>query len=227
MKNHVASKHLKVYVAILASIAIPFVLTLSKITLPLAEPTYTPELSPYAYTYSLLIFTVPLLMFFWWLHRNPQYKIERKAYYWCIFGVFAFGSFLDFVFGYSFFYFPNRDAVIGLRLPSFSFETWSWVSGYLPIEEFGFYLLGAAYMISLYLWGVLFWFRRYNHTDHGAKCMELRGIVDWNFSAVFWCVGLVIAGIIFKKWDPFPRDFPATLPFFACLPFCLVLWPTT
>ena len=213
MKNHVAEKHLKVYFAILLGMVIPFALTLLRVHEPMATPPLTPTLSPLGYSYSLLIFVVPIIFFIIWLIKNPQYKIETKAYWGCIAGVFILGCILDFIFGYSFFTFPNREAVWGLRLTSFSFETWSWVSGYLPIEEFGFYLLGAMYMISMYLWGVLFWFRRYNHSDHGSKCFELDKIFDPNKWVIVFCLALVIVGFIVKKMGPHPEGFSGYFTF--------------
>lgn len=229
MKNYVARKHLMVYITILMGMVIPFSLTLNRVNESMIEPPLTNTLSPLGYTYSLLIFAVPLLFFAIWLMRNPQYKIESKAFKYTVLGVFIFGSFLDFVFGYSFFYFPNTASVIGIRLPSFSFETWSWVPNYLPIEEFGFYLLGAMYMISMYLWGVLYWFRRYNHADHGARCLQLGKIFDFNIKALVSCVSIVILGIIYKHYGPVPDGFPGYFTFLTLLAFlpCIIVYNMT
>ena len=199
---------------------LPFTLTLSTVHEEMVPPLFDSNPSPFGYTVSLLIFTIPILYFIVWLKRNPQYDIERKAFFGGVLGVFVLGSFLDFVFGYSFFYFPNRGAVMGIYLPSYSFSEWKWIMNYLPIEEFGFYLLGATYMLAAYLWGVLFWFKRYNHGDHLTACKSVGKMLSVNFSILALGVALFVLGLIIKKTGPYPEGFPG---YFTFMIFMMIL----
>ena len=208
MKKSVPNRHLKIYGCILFSLVIPFAYTLYCITTSMTPPPYELNPSPLGYTKSLSIFAVPILFFWIWIFFHPEYKIERRAYFGTILGVFFLGSFLDIFFGYSFFYFPNTESYLGIMIPSFSFKTWQFVLGYLPIEEFGFYFLGATYMISLYLWGVVFWFRRYNHQNHGQVCKDADKIFVFNPVALGLCLGICALGFIIKKLGPYPDGFP-------------------
>ncbi|MFK7871947.1 MAG: hypothetical protein AB8C84_02080 [Oligoflexales bacterium] len=224
--NKVSRRHLGIYGVLLSSLVIPFAMTLSTVHKTMTPPSFMDNPSPYGYTMSLLIFVVPILYFVVWLCKNPQYRIERNAFIGSVAGVFVLGSFLDFVFGYSFFYFPNRGAVLGLYLPSFSFSEWRWIPHYLPIEEFGFYLLGSTYMLASYLWGVLFWFKRYNHADHQKACLSVDRMLKVSYPLFFLGISLFILGLVIKHLGPYPDGFPGYFTFMIFMMFlpCIFLF---
>lgn len=224
-----SKRQILVYFALLATVAIPFTLTLGTVNAPMVAPDFAQNPTPLGYLWSLSVFAVPIAMFMLWLKRNPQYHVEKLAYLGTIAGIFLLGCILDFGFGYSFFRFPNTDAVIGIRLPSFSFETWRFVPNYLPIEEFGFYFLGGTYMISSYLWGVLFWFKRYNYKNHKAETQSFDRIVEFNFKALLLCLALCMLGFVIKKLGPHPEGFSGYFSFLVLMAFlpCMICYNVT
>jgi hypothetical protein len=117
-----------------------------------------------AYTWSLGFFAVPntaLAIFMW---RNPG-RIENRAFWGTVAIIFVVGAFLDFFLAHEWFEFTNKSAVVGFHLPAFSWKDLEWKKDYLPIEEFGFYFLGAVFMTALYAWGDVTLFSRYQHPN--------------------------------------------------------------
>lgn len=229
MKLELPKKQLQIYFALLLSLGVPFAWTLGTVKVPMVSPDFSTNPSPFGYTISMVIFLVPILVFSLWLSSNRKYRIESKAFVGTVIMIFLLGSFLDFVFGYSFFYFPNKGSVTGFRLPSYSFGDGHWVADYLPIEEFGFYFFGGTYMVSSYLWGVLFWFKRYNHTDHKAVAQNFPKLLSVNYTVIIGAFLLIIGGILFKKNGPYPEGFPGYFTFLvlmALLP-CMILYNVT
>ena len=76
------------------------------------------------------------------------------------------GTVLDIMLGYHFFQFPNQEATLGLRIPAWNWSDMSFVRSYLPVEEFGFYILGAIFMASIYLWAGQHWLSEYERKDY-------------------------------------------------------------
>ena len=221
---------LGVYWGLMLTLLLPFGLTASRVLLPTAPPDYDANPSPLGYTFSLLIFIVPLIVFAVWLKTHPNYAVEKKVYLYTVLGILIFGSLLDLCLGFSFFYFPNQTAVLGVRLPAFSWTTMSWIPAYLPIEEFGFYLFGGTYMISLYLWGILYWFKRYNPQNHANVCKNIDKIFNFNAKTLILCLILCVCGYVYKKnFGSHPEGFSGYFTFLillACLP-CMVLYDVT
>lgn len=221
---------LGIYWGLLLTMLVPFGLTASRVLVSMTPPDFGASPSPLGYTVSLLIFIIPLLAFAVWLKTHPNYAVEKKVYLYTVLGILIFGSLLDLFLGFGFFYFPNRAAVLGVRLPAFSWTTRTWVPAYLPIEEFGFYLFGGTYMISLYLWGILYWFKRYNPQNHANVCKSLDKIVSFNYKNLILCLLLCVLGYVYKKhFGSHPEGFPGYFTFLvllACLP-CMVLYNVT
>jgi hypothetical protein len=213
-----------VYFTLLATIAIPFVLTFLTINTSMISPDFATNPSPLGYTTSLLIFVVPILVFFIWLLLHPKYKVERNAALLCVAGVFLLGSLLDVGFGYHFFRFPNITSFLGIMIPAFDWSTFSFVPGYLPIEEFLFYLFGGTYMLCSYLWGVLYWFRRYNHPNHKAEVQTLDSLIKFDFRLLILGVVLIAVGILVKKTGPYPQGFPGYYTFLVCMAFLPIVF---
>lgn len=117
-----------------------------------------------AYTWSLGFFAVPntaLILFMW---RHPG-RIENRAFWATVWIIFLVGAFLDVFLAHEWFQFENKTAVLGFHLPAFSWKDLEWKMGFLPIEEFGFYFLGAVFMTALYAWGDAALFSRYQHPN--------------------------------------------------------------
>ena len=208
---------LKVALWMVAAVMIPFAITLSTVNDPTLPPDYAANPTPYGYTWSLSIFWVPILIFHFWFNRHPELRVERKAYWGVVGAVFLLGTVLDLFFGYHFFTFPNTGAVMGIYIPAFDWGTLSWKTPYLPIEEFGFYLLGGIFIVTLYLWGSVYWFRRYSHDDHGAVCRSLPKLGGFHGRLLAWGLGLIVAALVVKKLGPYPEGFPGYFTFIVLL----------
>ena len=204
---------LKLSLAMLAALFIPFALTLVRVVDPTQPPDYALNPTPLGYTWSLTLFLVPILFFHVWFNRHPDYRVERKAYWLTVAAIFVLGGVLDILFGYYFFYFPNTGSVIGLYIPAVNWGEMAWVPRYLPIEEFGFYLFGGTFIVTLYLWGVVYWFRRYSHEDHAAVCRDTVRIAHFHGRLLAAGIALVLLGIVVKKLGPYPEGFPGYFTF--------------
>ncbi len=197
------ASHFRVILVFLACIIVPTVLTLMTVQNPgrlvFDPPDANP--TPYGYTVSLLLFLVPNLALTWWLKRHPDAGQRMNAFWKTVLLVFVVGCVLDFLLCYEWFIFPNEGATLGIRLPAFSYsEGWRWIPDYLPIEEFGFYSLGAYFMMALYVYADASWFRLYMHDSTGSDqriqhALQLDRIFKPDFrwlwvGLVAWAVGI-------------------------------------
>lgn len=196
-----------VVLVFLACIIIPAVLTLLTVQDPgklVFDPPNTNP-TPDGYTVSLLLFLVPDIALIWWLMRHPNAGERMSAFWKTVLLVFSVGCALDFLLCYEWFYFPNSGATLGIRLPAFSWsEGFVWIPDFLPLEEFGFYSLGGFFMMALYAYGDVSWFRRYMHDGtesdrriaHAKKTTKLF-VLDfkWLWIGIF----LWLAGIAYKN----------------------------
>jgi hypothetical protein len=214
-------------IGMVASLAIPAAITLATINAE-ADPQHADkEITPYGYTVSLLLFIVPILVLLAWrLVKGRGNPHHFRALMWASGAIAGIGFVLDLFFGYSFFTFPNATATLGIRLPAWSFESMSWVPSYLPIEEFGFYIFGALFVIAVYQWADADWLCDYTADDYTALAETHGGMLQVNWRALgIWCV-LLALGFVVKKLGPVPEGLPGYFIFImvlGVLPFFLFL----
>lgn len=188
--------------------ALPLIVTLSTVRHPGKLVYDNSNPTPLGYTWSLLLFVIPDLVMMTYLLIHPSQRQERRqAFLWSVALVFGVGCLLDFGFAFAFFTFPNRDAVLGLRLPAWNLHTLSWEPAYLPIEEFGFYLFGGYYMLSVYVWCDHFWVPYSERPPYLESLKKLR-----RFHGGSVLVGLLLIGAawLFKnsRWSADPGGVP-------------------
>ncbi len=159
-----------------------------------------------------------------WLFRKANSKIELRSFLFTVLGIFILGTILDLGFGYHFFMFPNRDAVKGIYLPAFDWSTFTFVANYLPVEEFLFYLFGGIYMLSSYLWGVLYWFKRYNHNNHAEVTKQFPKLIKFSPKLLVLAVVLIVLGIIIKRNGSYPEGFPGYFTFLVVAAFIPIVF---
>src|SRR5215831_12106471 len=94
-------------IAILIMIAVPAALTLHTVHVSPKVDASAPNLTPYGYTISLLLFVVPILVIAIWFLPKEEVHISRKSFWQTIAVLFPVGALLDFFFAHSFFVFPN------------------------------------------------------------------------------------------------------------------------
>lgn len=211
---------LKTVIVMTVAIVVPAVLTLSAVNAPPTTPP-SENPTPYGYTISLLLFALPVFAIAVWHFRHPRLHLDRKAILCGTLAVFALGSILDFGFAYSFFVFENPAATLGLRLPAWSWGQMAWVPGYLPIEEFGFYILGAFFMIATYVWADTDWLNLYDHEERGILAVKHARIIKFTPWPLVAAVALIAIAYFYKKSLPPPYDdgFPAYFTFLCLLAF--------
>jgi hypothetical protein len=103
------------------------------------------------YTWSLLIFVVPVVGMARWLrtHTGAEWARLRNTLVRAVALLTPTGFCLNFCFADAFFVWPNPEAVLGITLPSLGL---SGKSVAIPVEEFCFYSLGFTAVLLTYVW---------------------------------------------------------------------------
>ncbi len=180
-----------IILGMLLSMAIPVILTLTRVKVPVWEMHLRDNPTPSGYTVSLLIFLVPILFVQRWHIRDGEH-FDQKAFLSSAAVMAGIGTVLDILFGYHFFEFPNRAATLGIRVPAWNWSDMEMVPGYLPVEEFGFYILGAIFMASVYLWAGQNWLAAYERRDYLDAAIDHPRIIRFSPGVVVvWVIGLV------------------------------------
>lgn len=183
-----AVRDIRIIIGMLLCVAVPAALTHATIRVPVREMHLPMNPTPLGYTVSLLFFLVPVAVITVW-HLRSGDDFDRRAYLWSAAVMAGIGAVLDVLFGYRFFEFHNTGAVLGLRLPAWSWERMAFVPNYLPVEEFVFYILGAIFMASTYLWAGQNWVASYARADYEAAAPAHARIVQLSVPAtVAWLV---------------------------------------
>jgi hypothetical protein len=184
----------------LAMVAVPAAITLRTVHTPASISISIPNPTPYGYTWSLLLFVVPILVIGAWLVPTERVRIPRRAFGRTILLLTPIGFGLDIFFASRFFTFPNPGATLGIETPV--------VGGVVPIEEFFFYFTGFVAVLLIYLWLDEYWLAAYSppHTrepDYSQRLLKFHPL-----SLVAGLV-LVAVGIVYKKlYSPYPEGFP-------------------
>jgi hypothetical protein len=182
-------------------LVLPAALTLRTVRHPGVLRNDSPDPTPLGYTWSLLLFVLPLAALAVWLARRPDLTLARKAFWRTLVVLLPLGFVLDLLFGNRFFTFPNHQATLGLNIPA--------VGGGLPVEEFVFYLTGFMLVLLSYLWADEYWLRAYNVPDYRSQAKDLRRIAQFHAPSVVLGAALVAGAAIYKKaFSPSPEGFP-------------------
>lgn len=201
------------------TIALPAVLTLATINTRPEHASSVENPSPYGYTVSLLLFLFPVLVLAALHLQRHKPSVHRRALLWSAGAIASIGFVLDTIFGYTFFTFKNPNATLGLRLPSFDWATMHWVRGYLPVEEFAFYILGALFTIVVYLWANDEWLADYAPDEHRDLAKALPKLVHISWGSLGLWLGLLAFGFVIKRYGPHPAGFPGYFIFVMTLGF--------
>lgn len=189
--------------AIAAALVIPATIALRSVIHPVVLQVTSDNPTPLGYTWSLLLFIIPIGALGWWFASRPDLQFPRKAF-WRTIGVLTpLGFLLDLLFGNTFFIFPNKAATLGWEIPA--------VGGAIPIEEFVFYLAGFMLVLLSYIWCDEYWMAAYNVPDYTATAKNIPRIVWFHFGSVVIGVLLIAAAILYRKfWSGVPEGFPSS-----------------
>ena len=192
---------LNTVIGIILLLILPAALTLRSVKYPAELQFISDNPTPLGYTWSLLLFIIPLIGIAFWFFRNPEYHTQKKAFFWTAAILISLAFILNIFFGSLFFIYPNEHAVIGIEVPV--------VGGAIPIEDFIFYVTGFLLILLTYIWSAEYWFRAYSISDHALRARELDKIIRFDLRALLIGVVLFSLSIVYKKFfSSVPEGFP-------------------
>lgn len=181
-----------VLVVLAAMLIVPTALTLSSVHHPGVFSVRSDNPTPYGYTWSLLLFIVPIAVLGGWFVRRPELRFPRRAFWLTLAILVPLGFVLDLLFGNAFFVFNNHGATLGIMVPA--------VGGPLPIEEFVFYLSGFMAALLSYIWADEYWLRAYNVPDYAEAARSVRRIVRPHYPSLLFGLALIAAAAAYKRF---------------------------
>jgi hypothetical protein len=188
----------------LGMVVVPATLTLVQVRKP-ATVTAAADATPHGYTWSLLLFAVPIVVIAGWLIPSEGWQVPRRAF-WRTLGVLApLGCALDFFFAHRFFVFPNRAATLGFDAPALGRP--------VPIEEYLFYVTGFLAVLLIYLWMAEFWLAAYSRRDRAEVARAIPRLTQFHPQSLVVGALLVAAAAAWKKLFLHEAGFPEYFTF--------------
>lgn len=189
-----------IVIAMLAMLVIPAAIALHSVVTP-ATVQAVKGASPHGYTWSLLLFLVPIAVIVVWLLPSEGLEIPRQAFVWTIAITGSVGCLLDVICAQWFFCFPDPKATLQILAPAFG----HWV----PIEEYVFYLTGFVTIVLLYLWLSEYWLAAYTVADYGGEARALPRLLKFHPTSLIFAVVLIGGAVAYKKFvSPVPHGWP-------------------
>ena len=121
-------------------------------------PIIDPGATPYGYTWSLLLFILPIAVIACWFLPSESLRIPKRAFWGTISILVPLGFALNFFFAGKFFVFPNKGATLGIAAPA--------LGGSVPVEEYVFYFAGFIAIFLIYIWLNEYWLGSYSVADY-------------------------------------------------------------
>ncbi len=175
-----------IVVAMAAMVALPAAITLNTIRRP-ATLVVPAERTPHGYTWSLLLFIVPIVVIAFWFLPREGVRIPQKAFWLTIAILVPLGCGLDFCFARRFFLFPIATRRLALGGPA--------IGGPVPIEEYVFYLTGFMAVLLLYIWMDEYWLAAYNVPDYPTEAKRISRLLRFHPTSVVVGVALIAMAI--------------------------------
>jgi hypothetical protein len=184
-----------------AMVVLPAALTLLRVSEPRPGVDPSTDPTPYGYTWSLLLFIVPMAVIAFWFLRSATLSFQRKSFWTTIAILVPVGFVLDFLFGTTFFTFLNHGATLGIDFPA--------VGGSIPIEELVFYLTGFFVVLLLYIWADEYWVGAYNIPDYSSESEKVRRLLQFDGRSLAVGILLLACAFIYKRFfSEVPNGFP-------------------
>lgn len=202
---------LRLVIGIFAMIAVPAALTLHTAQIPPEVDRNLPDLTPYGYTLSLLLFVAPIATIAVWFLPKEGVRISKKSFWRTIALLFPLGAGLDFFLAHQFFFFPNTNATLRITAPA--------LGGGVPVEEYVFYLTGFIAVLLIYVWLDEYWLAAYSipvDTAHRTGFDRLLRFHPWSLlsGAI-----LIAAGVTFRLLIVDGSGFPGYFVFIVVVAF--------
>ncbi|MFZ0304191.1 MAG: hypothetical protein WAL75_15980 [Terracidiphilus sp.] len=193
-------------IAMLAFVAIPAGITLHTVRVPATISIPGPDPTPHGYTFSLLLFLVPIAAIGLWLMPAEGVDIPKRAFWRTILILGPLGCALDFFFASRFFTFINKGATLGIDTPV--------VGGSVPIEEYVFYFSGFVAVLLMYLWFNEYWLSAYAVPDYASESRQIRRLLKFHPASLIAGIALIAVAVLYKKFlSQDPAGFPAYFTF--------------
>jgi len=175
----------------LAMVAIPAAIALYSVVTP-ATVLAIKGASPHGYTWSLLLFAVPIVLIGVWFLPSEGLDVPQKAFWRTIAILAPIGCLLDVVFAQWFFCFPDPKATLGILAPALG----RWV----PVEEYFFYLMGFITILLLYVWLSEYWLAAYTVEDYRGESRALPRLLQFHPTSLIVAVLLIAGAFVYKKY---------------------------
>src|SRR5579871_1651479 len=186
-----------IVIVMLAMVAIPAAVALYSVVTP-ATVEAVKGASPHGYTWSLLLFVIPIVVIGVWFLPSEGLEVPQKAF-WRTIGILApIGCLLDVIFAQWFFCFPDPKATLGILAPALG----RWV----PIEEYFFYLTGFITILLLYVWLSEYWLAAYTVEDYRGEARALPRLLQFHPTSLIVAGVLIGEGFVYKKYFSDVRD---------------------
>ncbi len=191
----------KMFFLMIIVLIVPATLTLLSVKDSLTyKPTASTDPTPFGYTWSLLLFIVPIVAIFTWIHIKNDDKYLKKSFWYAIIILTPLGFILDFLFGLSFFTFGNHQATLQIYIHGLVFSPFG-LERELPIEEFIFYITGFMAVLLIYVWCDEYWLEAYN-INYKTEAQEADKIVAFHPRSLLLGAILIVLAIIYKYLGP-------------------------
>ncbi|MGD0760993.1 MAG: hypothetical protein ABR921_19000 [Candidatus Sulfotelmatobacter sp.] len=184
-----------IVLAMVMMVAVPAAITLHSVRSPATLVSTSSNPSPYGYTWSLLLFVVPILVILLWFLPSEGLQIPQRAFWRTIVILVPLGWLLDFLFAQYFFCYPNLKATLGIH---------AWALGRpVPIEEHVFYLTGFVAVLLLYVWLGEYWLAAYSVLDYPGEARKIIRLLRFHPRSLIVGAVLVGAAWFYKRhWAP-------------------------
>src|SRR4030095_8821903 len=180
-----------IVLAMRGMVPVPAGVTLHTVRVPADPVVYVTNPTPHGYTWSLLLFVIPIVVIGWWFLPSEDVQISQRAFWRTIWILVPFGFALDFFFASRFFVFPNTGATLGISTPA--------LGGKVPIEEYIFYFTGFLAILLIYVWLDEYWLAAYNVPDYAGESKQIDRLLKFHpFSLVAGFL-LIVAALLYKK----------------------------
>jgi hypothetical protein len=175
----------------LAMVAIPAGIALHSVVTP-ATVQAIKGASPHGYTWSLLLFVIPIAVIGVWFLPSEGLDVPRRSFPWTIAITVTVGCMLDVIFAQWFFCFPDPKATLGILAPALGRR--------VPIEEYFFYLTGFITILLLYVWLSEYWLAAYTVEDYRGEARALPRLLQFHPTSLIVAAVLIASAFIYKKY---------------------------
>jgi hypothetical protein len=181
-----------IVLAMLAMVVAPAAITLNAVHSPGTLVFTDANPTPHGYTWSLLLFIVPMLVIGFWFIPSAGLEIPQRAFWRTILTLAPLGWLLDFICAQWFFTFPRPEATLGIHAPALGEP--------VPIEEYIFYLTGFITILLLYVWLSEYWLAAYTVPDYPGEARAMRRLLQFHPKSLILGLVLVVLSFLYKKW---------------------------